>query len=263
VVARGGVTDAGAVSGTGRSVGLRDAWADLLHGGCCAVCATPGRSLCPPCTASLPDTAVRVVPDPCPPGQDPCHAGGPDAPPLRPVLLAHKEQGAWSLAAPLGAVLARVVAAVDDRGPVVLVPVASRGTTVRRRGHDPLLRVVRAAAGRLRDDGRRALVVPALRLRFPVADQAGLSSTDRAANLADAMALAPAGRRLLARTPAEVLRGGVVVCDDVLTTGATAREAQRALEEGGVPVRAIACVAATRRRTQHARGALPVSGPDH
>jgi orotate phosphoribosyltransferase len=58
-------------------------------------------------------------------------------------------------------------------------------------------------------------------------------------------------RRLLRRLP----DSRVVICDDVLTTGSTAREAQRALEAAGLEVLRIAAVAASRRRL------APRSGP--
>jgi predicted amidophosphoribosyltransferase len=50
--------------------------------------------------------------------------------------------------------------------------------------------------------------------------------------------------RLARRLP----RARVLLCDDVITTGATAREAQRALEAVGLTVVGVAAVAATARR---------------
>jgi predicted amidophosphoribosyltransferase len=171
---------------------------------------------------------------------------------LRSLVVAHKEHQALALARPLGEVLAGVVrdlvAAVAPPGtPVGLVPVPSRPAVVRRRGHDPLLRTARVAAARLRRTGTpasvRRLLVPTGR----VADQAGLGAEARAANLAGAF-----------RARHRAGSGLLVVVDDVITTGATAREAQRALEAGGHLVAGVAAVAATRRRIADA-GSLPVS----
>jgi predicted amidophosphoribosyltransferase len=78
-----------------------------------------------------------------------------------------------------------------------------------------------------------------------VVDQAGLGAAARAANLTGSMCCRSAALRRLA---GRRRRATLVVCDDVITTGATAREAQRALEAVGLHVAAVAAIAATRRR---------------
>lgn len=203
--------------------------------------------MCRPCRAALPDHAALHRPSPPPPGLADPFAVGPYADTLRALVLAHKEDRVLALAAPLGQLLATAVRAalaeVPLDHPVLLVPVPSRRAAVRRRGYDPTLAMTRRAARSLAAE-RPALVASLLRLRPGVADQAGLDSGARAANLAGSMACPTARVRRLRLRAAHV-----IVCDDVLTTGATAREAQRALEASGIPVRAIAAVAATQRRT--------------
>jgi predicted amidophosphoribosyltransferase len=235
-----------------------DAWLDLVHGGGCVGCALPGRSLCRACRDDLPQRASAVRPTPCPDGLAACFAAGEYDGLLRAMVLSHKEHGTFSLASPLGLVLARAVRAALDPGVVtMLVPVPSRPAVVRARGHDPVLRMVRAAARGLRGGGHRVRVVELLEQRGEVHDQAGLSAGERSANLTGSMVVRPTARAALARTD---LLLSLVLCDDVLTTGATAREAQRALEDSGLRVRAVATVAATRKRVIPPDRALPLSG---
>lgn len=224
---------------------MYDAVADLLLGGACVVCGRGGRTLCRSCDADLPRRPAVVWPSPTPPGLACPMAAGAYHGALRALVVAHKEHAVLELAGPLGDLLALVVAAQVDRSGgaadagVRLVPVPSRASVVRRRGHDPMLRVARRAAGRLRRRGFPVVVTRPLRTAGRPRDQAGLSAGDRRANLDGAFAC---------RRAAAPGQPPVVVVDDVLTTGATAREAQRALEVEGHLVLGIATVAATRRR---------------
>jgi predicted amidophosphoribosyltransferase len=233
---------------------LPDALGDLLLGSRCVGCDRPGRLLCLACAGTLPETAAPAWPSPTPAGLAVPFAAAPYDGLVRAMVLAHKERGVLALGAPLGWLLAAAVAAaVDDlgaSGPIVLAPVPSRRSSVRSRGHDPTYTMTARATARLREAGHPATAVPLLRLRPGVIDQSGLDAEERWANLAGSMRCPG---RVLARLAARSPRAHVVVCDDVLTTGATAREAQRTLEAVGLGVIAIAVAAATRRRAPGAQ----------
>lgn len=224
---------------------LRDAITDLLLGGRCVGCAAPGRVLCGRCAARLPVGGHPAWPSPAPPGLAPPFAAAPYDGVVRAMVVGHKEGRLLGLGEPLAALLADAVHAGAPPGPVVLVPVPSRPASVRARGHDHTHALVERAARLLRAGGADVVGLRMLRTRPGVVDQAGLGATARKANLDGSMCCpADAVHRLRSLRP----RARLVVCDDVITTGATAREAQRALEAVGLEVAAVAAVAATRRR---------------
>jgi predicted amidophosphoribosyltransferase len=211
----------------------------------CAGCGAKGSHVCSDCRLSMARPAHRTIPDPPPPGLPETWTSGPYECSARSVILAHKEDGRLSLAEPLGAAVASATIALlaslsVKKQQIFLVPVPSARRATRQRGHDPTRRMALAAARQLRRQGTDARVVSALAQRGTVADQSGLSATGRQANLAGA---------LFVRTGAAgVLRGRVVVLvDDVITTGASLAESDRALRSIDVVPAGAVTVAATQR----------------
>lgn len=209
---------------------LLGAVTDLVLPRTCAGCRRPGSILCAGCRPSGPPRPAAV-------DGVVVFAAGAYQDGLRASLIAYKERHRSELGRPLGALLAAAVrAAGSDGGPACLVPVPCSARASRERGGDHLLRLARIAA---RASGLPVLT--ALRLEHDVRDSAGLGRRERAVNLAGAFVAThpPDGRR-------------PILVDDIVTTGATLREAVRALGLAGWPCPVAAVVAATPKRARRA-----------
>ncbi|MGK2876215.1 MAG: ComF family protein [Nocardioides sp.] len=230
---------------------IRDAMADLALGAACVGCGVPGRIWCAECDGDLPRHPFDATPSPCPDGLLPPVAVARYEGTVKRIILEHKEHRRLPLVRPLAAMLAH--AALGQVHPqatlagctAVLVPVPSRPQAVRARGYDPTWEMTRTAGLLLAASGVQVITTRLLRTLPGLADQAGLNAAQRSQNLHRSLACDSLRVR---RLSARVRRAVVVVCDDVLTTGATAREAQRALEAVGLTVRGTATVAAVTRR---------------
>jgi ComF family protein len=199
---------------------LTTAAADLLLGAACPGCGRPAVALCATCAADIAPRPGVVRTEPVEVGASGEHAGV-----LRLAIVAWKEEGRSALLRPLAHLLAAsVVEVADTTRPLVLVPMPTSRRSRMARGADVVDELARCASGLLRAAGMDVTVRQALRLARGVADQSGLGAREREHNLRGALA-ASSVRDLDGRA--------VVVVDDIVTTGATLRDAVRALAAAG------------------------------
>ncbi len=99
-----------------------------------------------------------------------------------------------------------------------LVPIPSSKTSQRRRGRSFIVDLCKEISTRT-----GLSVNDCLTLSRKVSDQSGLSRIERLSNMKDAFALKADA----------IVRGDLILIDDVVTTGATLREAARALNSQG------------------------------
>ena len=198
----------------------------------CGGCGAPSTRWCDVCATALEvksDEPHLVTPR-VDPGV-PVFALGRYAGPRRQAIVALKEHGRRDLTAPLARALAMGVHRLIGWGildtPVTVVPAPTRASAARRRGGDPVARIATVATRA----HPAVTVVAALRTRAMVRDSVGLTSTARERNIA--------GRVRLIRSVA----GPVLLVDDIVTTGATARESVRTLRTAGAEVTAVLALA--------------------
>jgi len=200
----------------------------------CGGCGAPSTRWCDACAAQLSVAADQPhVVNPRIDPQVPVFALGRYAGARRQAILAVKEHGRGDLVAPLARALAVGVHRLLTWGmvetPLTIVPAPTRRSAARRRGGDPVTRLARAAVAGHPD----VTVVQALRMKALARDSVGLGTAARERNIA--------GRVLLrCQRP----RTEVVIVDDIVTTGATARESVRTLRAAGIRVGAVLAIAA-------------------
>ncbi|WP_235778932.1 ComF family protein [Sinomonas notoginsengisoli] len=246
----------------------------------CAACGAPDTPLCATCTRRLRALTARPgrVEAHAPALVEasgrvllPAVSAGPYRNELSLAVLAFKAHGSAALAEELAAALGRALqAAAGAAGTgTLLVPVPTSSSAYLRRGFDPL----RLLMARVRREGRlpvKALWVEALKPRpkrlgdhatslatrvlgTGEGSQKGLGRSQRRSRVAGSLEVRNRVRVLgqgsgVPRKPQAQGRNAVrgrhcIVVDDVLTTGATAREAARALEAAGAVVVGVVTLA--------------------
>jgi ComF family protein len=158
---------------------------------------------------------------------------------LRDLIHLLKFQQVRPAAAVLGKLLAETIAAVEPslpEGQIAIIPVPLHARKRAQRGFNQSELIARAMLNQLNRPERFQICPNALLRRRETGSQIGLTRHQRRENLRGAFAI---GDR------AQVVKGNILLVDDVLTTGTTAAECARVLRRAGANGVYVATVART------------------
>ena len=163
----------------------------------------------------------------------------PYSPVAKNILLSAKEQNIKSADQLVKIALsASLQELFQKHASCALVPIPSRRSSNRRRGRDFINELAISVA---KDFG--VAVLPLLEHQRIIRDQSKLNIAGRRENLAMALSVKPSFHRNYSGE-------NVVILDDLITTGATINEANRALTRGGFKVQAAATACVALRRLE-------------
>lgn len=202
-----------------------EAWAARWPGRCWICGSWPAQALCERCVTRFAQPRPRAL---AVNGLDACHAALDYAFPWDRCLRAFKFHGQTGLARPLASLMwhAPGIAPALEWADLV-VPVPLSAPRLRTRGYNQVHELCRHLLRRMAPGGVRPAYRPHLlrRVRETQA-QFELDAPARRTNLVNAM-------QVLLHERGPVHERRVVVVDDIMTTGATLREAARALRQAG------------------------------
>ncbi len=198
---------------------------------CCAGLPRSAPAHCPVCAVAFPSRSPASHRcESClrhPPAFLRVHAVGPYAGTLKEAIQHFKYHGQLPLERPLGMLLAATLRTAALPRPDLVMPVPLHLDRLRARGYNQALQLARQVGRQV----KAPVVADQLQRVRATAPQQGLAATTRKQNLRGAFAVRQrlSGQRIL-------------LVDDVLTTGATARECAAALRAAGAAVIEVAVV---------------------
>lgn len=218
--------------------------ADLTLGRACAGCSLPGTHLCAECAeAAMPQVTTHQhleFPEVMAGLRLPIMRALTYSGSTRHMIYRFKDHGDFSLRPHLSyALAAALIQLVDqlDRPRYLATPIPSRSRSIRKRGFCPITQLTDEAI-------RRFTSTPVRLTRHDLLRDVRTLRSDKSLGTADRALVAGGAFRLTATPPLLP----VIVVDDVVTSGATMREAIATLLHEGVHVVGGVALAATPRR---------------